>query len=231
MPLGDGTMDQPTNFGNLEEEAAFNMALALTEEPIKEAAEAFMAFMSDFPDSENLSLALYNAGQFFEKAGQNGRRTSSTSATSMTIRRRAIGLTLRSNALNYSGILELETAIDYFEKLYRFFPDNPNAKNALYNAANLRVGLDDHLGAAENYEEYARIIDDTKEAEDAYWQAVKQRVELSELEGLKYYDRYRRKFPTEKPMNVMESYYQVAKYYEENGPKNREEAAGEALKG
>jgi len=230
MSLGasEAAMAKNMNFTNLEEGAAFKMAAQYIENGERElAAEAFLAFMTDFPQSNYIKKAHYNAANNFEIIGQVERANE--------LFREYIGRIERGIyeaddqawpiyeriAHNFASSLDLEEAVRYFEMLYQRSAqaEKPyeNAPAALFNAGFLRIGLGDHRGAAENLERYAEDNRDQLDAEAAMWSAADQWMLVSEDEAERFYQRYLSSWGSTNPDHTIAARYELAQYAEKRG--------------
>ncbi len=149
----------------IAEQTAFNKCVGI--EGRKEweaAAECFTEFCNQFPDSEVLDKALYNAALDFERLRMIGK----------AIRMRKFLLkyrddsplvpeTLFSMAGNYHALAVYSEASKYYEMFFQFFPSHEKAEQALANAATFRQGLGDYKEAIANYEKYLQIFPTKKE--------------------------------------------------------------------
>ncbi len=237
MSLGtsDDAIAKNLDFTSLEEGAAFKMAAQYIEQGSREeAAEAFLAFMDDFPQSQYIKEAHYNAANNFEITGQVER---ANSLFRDYIGRIESGVYEADDqawpiyeriAFNYASSLELEDAVRYFEMLYRRSAQADqayeNAPAALYNAGFLRIGLGDHRGAAENLERYAIQNRDQLDAEQAMWTAADQWELIGRDEAKRFYERYLQEWGTTNPDHAIAARYELAKYAEDMGARNTDQA-------
>ena len=126
--LGDGSagdIDRIKKFASVQEAAQFNLITEMVKAGNREeAAQAFLQFLTDFPESEYRRDALYNAAynlQVTGKADEANRRYEQyideypTDEKSKTLYFTIAG--------NYAAILELQKAIRYNEDLQRLFPE------------------------------------------------------------------------------------------------------------
>ena len=200
----------------------------------EEAAEAFLSFMNDFPRSEHIKKAHYNAANNFEIIGQVERANSlfrdyidNIESGKYEADDQAWPIYERI-AFNYASALELNDAVRYFEMLYRRSAQAQkpyeNAPAALYNAGFLRIGLGDHRGAAENLERYATQNRDQLDAEAAMWTAADQWELIGREEARMFYERYLDEWGTTNPDHAIAARYELAKYAEESGDRNADRA-------
>ncbi len=242
MSLGatEAAQAKNLNFTNLEEGAAFKMAAQYIEDGKREeAAEAFLAFMTDFPNSQHIKKAHYNAANNFEIIGALERAnglfkdyidriesgTYEADDQAWPIYERI--------AHNYASALELDEAVRYFEMLYQrsgsAAKPYENAPAALYNAGFLRIGLGDNRGAAENLEKYAEENRDQLDAESAMWSAADQWKLVSTDEAKRFYERYLQSWGGTNPDHAIASYYELAKIAEEAGDPRASDAWARVL--
>ncbi|MCB9779141.1 MAG: tetratricopeptide repeat protein [Alphaproteobacteria bacterium] len=224
LALGGGKKDL-TDFENIAEQAAFKQAEALIKVDRIQAAEAFEAFRREFPRSKYIADAHYNAANSYEIAGRidDANRLFQEYIDNIESGRyaqddRARALYFRI-ANNYADVLELEKAIKYYESLYRRFPGADGAKDALYNAAFLRIGLQDHRGAAENFENYAGLSPTPDDAEQVMFAAGAQWELVSDDSATEFYRRYLRRYPSASSDRAMEAWYRIADLTEKQGKK------------
>ena len=237
MTLGatEAAQAKNLNFTDLEEGAAFKMAALYIEQGEREkAAEAFVAFMSDFPRSKYIKEAHYNAANNYEFVGavekantlfreyvdkiESG--TYDADGQAWPIYERI--------AQNYSSSLELDEAVRYFEMLYNrsAAADEPyeHAPAALYNAGFLRIGLGDHRGAAENLEKYAEENREQLDAESVMWSTADQWALVGDAEAESFYLRYLDSWGTTNPDHAIAARYELARFAEGRGDRKTEEA-------
>ena len=242
MRLGasEEAMAKNLNFGNLEEGAAFKMAAQYIEDGERLlAAEAFLAFMGDFPRSKHIKKAHYNAANNFEILGQveraNGLFRDYIDRTEQGIYPaddQAWPIYERI-AYNYASALDLTEAVRYFELLYQRSAEAEkpyeNAPAALYNAGFLRIGLGDHRGAAANLERYAEENREQLDAEAAMWSAADQWKLVSDSESTRFYERYLRNWGGVSPDHAIAAHYELALLAEALGDPRADEKWADVL--
>jgi TolA-binding protein len=235
MRLGssDEAMAKNLDFGNLEEGAAFKMAAQyITDGNRVEAAEAFVTFMNEFPRSEHIKKAHYNAANSYEIIGQVER---ANQLFRQYVERIEGGVYEADEqawpiyeriAHNYASALELDDAVRYFELLYRRSQqaDTPyeNDHAALYNAGFLRIGLGDHAGAARNLELYATTNPDQADAESVMFSAGDQWALVGRPAAREFFGRYLSTYGDAHPDHAIESLYRIAKIDDEQGAPDAE---------
>jgi TolA-binding protein len=190
-----------------------------------EAAQAFQAYMDEFPEvDENYRLAFYSVGQNYSEAGEVDKANDyfKEFVDRFPDDERAWPLTFRI-ASNYASILDLEQAVSYFERLVNNAgTDYADAPTALYNAAFLRIGMGDYAGAARGFERYVRTFPDSPDAEKVMFQAGAQWAEIGQREAQQFYKRYLQQFKGTNPDHMMEAYFQLAQIAEDSGARQRE---------
>ncbi len=153
----------------LYEAIRYNLCVILDEEEEwEEAALCYVAYVQDFPDSEQVDMALYNAALDFERLHEVGR----------AIQVRLLLLRMRPNSEyapetlfnvggNYHALAVYGEASDYYEAFVRNFPDHEKTEDALSNAATFRQGLGQYDKAIANYERYLELFGANNPAEAA----------------------------------------------------------------
>jgi TolA-binding protein len=230
MRLGssDEAIAKNLDFSNLEEGAAFKMAAQfITDGNRTAAAEAFLKFMSDFPRSEHIKKAHYNAANSYEIIGQVERANDLFRDYVDRIERGVYQADEQAwpiyerIAHNYASALELDEAVRYFELLYRRSQqaEKPyeNDHAALYNAGFLRVGLGDHAGAARNLERYATEHPDQADAESVMFSAGDQWELVGSMSSREFYQRYLEVYGDAQPDHAIQALYRIATIDEEQG--------------
>ena len=244
MRLGPNGDENAEVFGSLEEGARFKLAYALAQqEDFLNAAKAYEELLADYPDSDNYALSLYNAANNYKK---NNKAEQANELFERYINE--FPRDERSKALyfriagNYASVLELEKAVDYYEKLYLYFGRNEaepyvDAGPALYNAAFLRTGMEDYVGAAQNFEEYQRKFTDAADAEAAFWQAGEQWKKVGDKYAVDFYTKkYLPKYGVTGSVqsaastdHIIDARYFIVEYYTKKGDKRNADKAWDRL--
>lgn len=216
---GGLTAEQVTKLGSIEEQTAYNLIQPMIDKGDHlGAAAAFLDFIQRFPRSKIQKEALYSAANQYDLGGKSDEsiRLFEQYLAKYPTDDRSKYLYFRI-AQNYSSILDLPKAIEYYEQLPKLFPDFEDSKGAMFNAAFLRVGIGDHRGAALEFEKYATTYPNElgpNGAEPAFWRAGEQWLLVSEADAIDFYGRYLKRFPTSEPNHVIESQYRLAKYWQ-----------------
>lgn len=221
--VGPPGEDNCIRFGDIREQAKFNLAAELIKKDDRAAAaQAFLDFMKEFPKSAYYKDAMYNAANSLEIVGkaEESNRLFERYINDYPSDERSKNLYFRI-ADNYSATLQLAKAIQYYEQLVRLFPDYQDSPAALFNAAFLRVGIGDSAGAARTFERYATQYSEEADAEAAFWRAGDQWALVGETQALDFYQRYVRRYPTQDGNHVVEALYRTAKIYEKRGDSRR----------
>lgn len=218
-PLGsEATADKIEGLANLREQATFNLAVDLIQKDRAAAAQAFLAFIDEFPKSQYRKDAHYNAANSYDIIGRvdEANRLFEEYVNLYPTDERSAQLFFRI-ASNYSSVLELDRAIRYYETLVKNFPKYPDAPTAIYNAGFLRIGVGDHEGAAKILERYARDFPNQPDAEQVMFLAGEQWKKVGDGAAASFYQRYLRAYPEANPDHVMEAYNQLAQIAERTG--------------
>lgn len=192
--------EKALEFENLLEGITFKAAMALVDTDREAAAEAFLAFIDEFPESEYVNVALYNAANSYDVAGKSERaielfeRYVATYPEDEQSRRLYFRI-----AATYESTLELEQAVGYYESLINNFPEDQNAADALYNAAFLKIGLGRNAEAARGFESYALDYPERADAEAVFWRAADQWEEVGTDEAVAFYRRYLQRYGMQNP--------------------------------
>ncbi len=141
---------------SIMEESTFKACLSLEEKnEFKSAADAFMAFSKEFPNSDLVDKAYYNAAVNFDKSNHVDM---AIEARIELIQQRP-GSDLVPKAFyaigrNYQAIAIYSEAARFFELFAAQFSKDSNAPAALNNAAVFRQGLGEEDKALENFKKY-----------------------------------------------------------------------------
>jgi TolA-binding protein len=246
MSLGPVDMQEPEVWGDLEQGAAFKLAFQKAEaEDYQGAAEAFEAFLKQYPDSEHRNIVLYNAANNYQQAGQAEQAIVlfEQYINEYPTDERAKDLYWRI-ATGYASILELDTAITYYERLYKNFGPRSSyvtrqgnevhvdAAPALYMAGFLKTGIGDHAGAARNFEEYFKQFPDAADAEQVFWLAGGEWEKVGQAEARDFYGDYiswSKGASDPNPDHLIDAHYWLVEYHRDRGDTRKEEKAWDAL--
>ncbi len=125
------------------------------EEEWEQGAHCYVAYVQEFPNSEQLDRALYNAALNFERIHDLSR--------AIQVRQHLLDLrpdselvpeTLFNIGGNYHAWAIYEEASNRYEEFVRRFPEHEDAEDALSNAATFRQGLGQYEEAINNYQLY-----------------------------------------------------------------------------
>jgi tetratricopeptide (TPR) repeat protein len=249
-PGPPGEVD-PRGFAKIEQQAAFEQARAYSVDAIErrrdgdeagartlrlQAAEAFLAYTRTYPLSradeadpasataEIYRKAFYSIGQNYFEAGdfEQANNYFKQYVDRFPKDELSFPLTFRI-AQNYASTLNLEEAVRYFEQLYSAAgKEYQDAPTALYNAAFLRIGMNDYRGAAQNFERYAREFPNLSDAESVMFRAGAQWEKVDEAEAMRFYRRYLTQYQGENPDHMMEAYNRIAELTESSGARERQ---------
>lgn len=121
----------------------------------KAAAQAYLAFYKEFPDSDVADLALNNASVYFHDLGDL--------VDEMNVRKILIEKFPKSKfykdqvaalGFNYESIADFRNAAAWYEKLFALDKAHPAAKDALYSAGLFRRALGEWQQAIKDAEQY-----------------------------------------------------------------------------
>ena len=218
----DETQGLDEKFLGTLEGASFKLANQRAQDGDYEgAAEAFLNYLNEFPESEYAADALHNAAFYYQEVGKQGRANElyEDFVKRYPDEERSRGLYFRI-AANYEATFELGEAVKYYDELRKRFPDDTNAADALYNASFLRIGIGDHSGAAKGFETYAREYPESTDREQVHWMAGEQYEEVSDGRALIFYQDYLREYETQNPDHAMEATHKIAEIYQRQGRKS-----------
>ncbi|MDG1479644.1 MAG: tetratricopeptide repeat protein [Myxococcota bacterium] len=227
-------------FRNIEQKAAFKQAGAYSLQAIElrrdgdeasaremrlKAAEEYLAYTQTYTEENDIyRKAFYNIGQNYAEAGNYDEANGyfRQYVDRFPGDELSFPLTFRI-ALNYASTLNLEEAVKYFEQLYDAAgKDYADAPTALYNAAFLRIGMNDYRGAAENFERYSREFPTISDAESVMFRAGAQWEKIDSTEAIRFYKRYLSNYQGTSPDRMMEAYNRIAELTEESGARARQ---------
>ncbi len=185
---------------------AFRAALDLTKTDRAAAAEAFLRFTEEYPKSELVIDALYNAANSYDIIGRideaNAIFEQYVHLYPSDERSRWLMFRL---ANNHSAILELEAAIALYERIVHLHPGYADAPTALYNASFLRLGIGDAVGAGRGLERYATEYPAQRDAEQVFFWAHQAWEQVGPAELIAFYHRYLKRYPDQSPEHVLEA--------------------------
>ncbi|MBA2661692.1 MAG: tetratricopeptide repeat protein [Bradymonadaceae bacterium] len=124
-----------------------------------EASTCFIQFARDFPESDFVDKALYNAALDFERMKEIGR---AIQVRVFLLRARPESplapQTLFNIGGNFHALAVYSEAARFYELFTRNFPDHKDAEAALANASTFRQGLGQYDRAIQNYERYLELF-------------------------------------------------------------------------
>ena len=209
----------------------FKLALELAQAGLNiEAAEAFLTFRNDFPNSEYASDGLHNAAFYYQEAGKKERANEiyEEFVNAYPEDEKSERLYFRI-AGNYEATFDFDRAIHFYDQLVKKFPSGDNAESATYNAAYLRIGLRDHAGAAKGFENYAKKFDEAEDREEVHWLAGEQYEQYDDGKALSFYKKYLKQYGTENPDHAIEATHRMAEIYLRQNNKRAHEKQLDAI--
>ncbi|MEC7239604.1 MAG: tetratricopeptide repeat protein [Myxococcota bacterium] len=222
---------QQRTFREQLEQTVYKLAGRLKAEgKVLPAANAYLSFTEEFPDSEYVDEALYTAAVYFNNAG---RVTRANDLYEDFINRYpdhpdAEGLTF-DIAKNSADVLDFEKALEYYGRILRYFGDGEYADGALINSALLKVGLGDSSGAAKALEDYVERYPEDENLEDYLWLAAQQWELAGDNKALAFYQRYLGARSGIHPGHTLEALNWIAEYYTKSGNRRAESARQELV--
>ncbi len=196
----------------------------------KDAAACWVAFFRDFPESELIDKALYNAALDFERMKELGKAIQ----VRIFLLRERPNSPLAPKSLyniggNYHALAVYSEAAKFYELYAQTYPKMENAEVALANASTFRQGLGELDKAVKNYETYLDQYgkrDIEKSAEVYYQIATIYEQQGKKKDAYDQYQSYIRKFGKKGPMDrYLEAHIKIATYFwDRRGKANRKDA-------
>lgn len=200
------------------------------EEKWKDAAQCFVDFYRDFPQSELVDKALYNAALDFERMKELGKAIQ----VRIFLLKERPDSELAPKSLyniggNYHALAVYTEAAKFYELYAATYPKMENAEVALANASTFRQGLGELDKAVENYETFLELYgkrDEDKSAEVYYQIATIYEQQGRKKDAFNQYQGYLKRFGKKGPANrYLESHMKIGMYYWElGGSSNRKTA-------
>lgn len=200
------------------------------EEKWVETAKCFVAYFRDFPQSELIDKALYNAALAFERQRELGK---AIQVRIFLLKERPESplapRTLYMIGGNYHALAVYSEAAKFYELYAKTYEDQEDAEEALSNAATFRHGLGQLDKAVENFELYLENYGkrDPKRAAEVYFligEIYEQQGDQKKAFG--QYMNYIKKFRGKgSPDHYMQAHVRVGlHYYKEGGRSNTKKA-------
>lgn len=229
-PPSDDNVDEEF-YGSVLEKSVYGEAAAAAKSgDYAAAAEGYLAFVEQFPNSQNVPDALLSAAANMKRQGR--------AKDAIQLYERFLGEFPDHPdaqnfyfpiADNYESTFDLASAIRYYEELVRRYPEHVDAPIALYQVAFLKVGLGDNLGAAEAYERYANEYPEQSDREAIHFEAGAQYELADRGKAVKFYQRYLRTYGTQNPNRAIEAQHRLSVLYEAQGRKRDASKALDAV--
>ncbi len=129
------------------------------------AATCYVDFYRDFPDSEHVDKALYNAALAFERIKELGKAIQvRVFLLKATPNSDLAPETLFNIGGNYHALAVYSRAAKFYEEFVENFPDKEKmAEEALANASTFRQGLGHYDRAIEDYQKYLELFGDNSD--------------------------------------------------------------------
>jgi outer membrane protein assembly factor BamD (BamD/ComL family) len=222
----DAMAERQALFQEQLENTVYNMAARLKEEgKVLPAANAYLSFTEEFPDSEYVDEALYTAAVFYNNAG---RVTKANELYEDFIDRYpdhpdSEGLTF-DIAKNSADVLDFDKALDYYGRILTYFGEGEYADGALINSALLKIGKGDARGAATALEDYVERFPEDPDLEAYLWMAAQQWELVGDREALSFYTRYLNGRRGIDPGHTLDALNWIAEHYEATGNRRKDQA-------
>ncbi len=194
------------------------------EEKWKETAKCFVAYFRDFPNSDLVDKALYNAALAFERQRELGKAIQ----VRIFLLKERPESELAPKSLymiggNYHALAVYSEAAKFYELYAENYPKMEDAETAISNAATFRHGLGQLDKAIENFEKYLDQYGkrDKKRSAEVYFLIG----EIYEQQGdekaaFNQYQNYIRKFKGKgSPDHYLQAHVKVGLYYYNKGGK------------
>ena len=125
------------------------------------AADAYMAFYSEFPKSKKADIALNNAAAYYNGEGKVAKSMEARTALISEFPESKYYMDqLAFLGYDYETIADFGTAATWYETLYEKDPSHNKAKDALYSAALFRQAQGDNDKAIEDYQKFQTTYKD-----------------------------------------------------------------------
>lgn len=196
----------------------------------KDAAQCFVDFYRDFPQSELIDKALYNAALDFERMKELGK---AIQVRIFLLKERPESelapKSLYNIGGNYHALAVYTEAAKFYELYAQTYPKLENAEVALANASTFRQGLGELDKAVENYETYLKLYgnrDQDKSAEVYYQIATIYEQQGKKKDAFEQYQGYLKRFGKKGPSDrYLEAHMKIGMYYWNLGGASNRKAA------
>jgi TolA-binding protein len=227
-----GTAGTPNPyFADQLEGSSFKLATQLADaEQLEEAAEAFLAFRKEFPNSEYAGDALHNAAVYLQAVGRVEQANQLyESFVAMYPDDEKSRILYFKIAANYEATFDLERAVDFYDRLGTFFPDDVNAADALFNASYLRLGMKLYAEAAQGFEQYGRSYEERSDREKTFFLAGEAWEQVGPRQATNFYREYLGMFGNSEPDHALEAESKLADLALQTGDTRAYEAQLDAI--
>jgi len=217
------TFDDPEmkkKFGDIEKDVSFVICQQRSQAGDRlGAATCYEQYLAEYPNTkeEKYKFALYNAAQNYEVFGRaekaNALFESYVRLYPSDDQARKIMMRIASN---FEATFEIDKALAYYKLLVDNDPrrEFEGTADAVYNIAYLKVGIGDHRGAAQGYEQYAKLYPNRDDAVETMFRAGAQWERVSAAEARNFYQRFLRVYgpgaARSKPEYVIEAMHKLA---------------------
>lgn len=160
---GLGSSKFKTEVYNVYERASFKF-VEITynqDKDEKKAADAFVAFVEEFPKSEVADLALNNAAAYYYKT-DNVREAMATRIKLIEgwPKSKYYNNSVASLGYDYESVADFDEAAKWYEKIFALDKDHESSKEAIYSAGLFRRAMDETDQAIVNYQAFIATYPD-----------------------------------------------------------------------
>ncbi|GAB4299246.1 MAG: hypothetical protein Kow0090_14690 [Myxococcota bacterium] len=157
------------------EESAFKMVEPVEKaEDHKKAAEMYMAFVKEFPQSKLADAALHNASVNMDKSGQITEAVATREKLIADYPKSNLVKKCRYlNILAYENMAEFEKAAELSEEYVKLYRGDKANLDLIYNAGVYRESLSQYEKAEENFAQFVKLTYKPDEYCPVYWKEAK----------------------------------------------------------
>jgi TolA-binding protein len=159
------------------------------------AAEAYMAFAREFPESEYVEKSVYNAAVNYDKGGQLDKAISTRRYLIEKFPKSELVPTVLYNiAESYERVADFEKAAAEYEIFAQRYASDARAEVALFNAGVYRRTLLQHVKAKESFNAYLKAYPNAKESTQVQFSLCEMLEEKRDWGGAEacFFDFYRK---------------------------------------
>lgn len=159
------------------------------------AAEAYMSFVRDFPESEYVEQSTYNAAVNYDKGGKLDKAIATRRLLVEKFPKSPLVPTVMYNiAESFERVADFEQASTEYEVFVQRFPQDKRAQDALFNAGVYRRTLLQYAKATDAFNAYLKAFPNAAEATQVMFtlcEMIEERRDWGRAEAC-YFDFYKR---------------------------------------